>query len=375
MLADVRTLVEVESPTADPAAIGRSTAAVTALGTRLLGVAPQTAGEPTNPVLIWDFGPGLPGRQVLLLAHHDTVWPVGSWDSLWREEAGRAYGPGVFDMKAGLVQVFHAVAAIPVAARGGIVVMVTSDEETGSVHSKALISQYAARAGVALVAEAAAESGALKTARRGIAHYRLNVTGRAAHAGLDPEAGINAGVEAAYQVLAIAALQAAHPEVTLTPTTIQAGTTINTVPGAATVAVDLRTATLGDLDAIDQALRALRPVDQRTRIEVTQLFANPPVEPSHTAALFALAGQVAAALGQPAPVGVAVGGGSDGNTAAAAGAMVLDGLGAVGGGAHAAGEHIEVAHLAPRTELLQGLIQAVLDGRVQFPIPKEAVRA
>ncbi|MBB2741375.1 UNVERIFIED_ORG: glutamate carboxypeptidase [Microbispora rosea subsp. rosea] len=360
MLADLEELVCCESFSADHEAVARSAAVVAGQGRRLLGVPPETIVIDGVTHLRWSFGE----PRVLLLGHHDTVWPIGSLRTRpWSVSGGIARGPGVFDMKAGLVQMFHALAALP--SPDGVCVLVTGDEEVGSPSSRALVEESARGCAAAFVLEASAEGGALKTARKGISAYEIVVHGRAAHAGLDPGKGANAGVELAHQILAVAAMAAADgPDGTLdgttvTPTLLSGGTTMNTVPALARLAVDVRLPTVAAQLRVDTLMRALSPRTPGTRLEVLGGPNRPPLEPASSAGLFALAQRVAAGLGLAPLTGAAVGGASDGNLTAGAGCPTLDGLGAVGGGAHADDEHVVVAEMPGRTTLLAGLVEAV----------------
>lgn len=375
MTADLRTLVECESPSADTAAVAASADVVAALGARLTGAAPERIVVDGRTHLRWRFG--APGEQtpgVLLLGHHDTVWPVGSLLAHpWRVAGGRAYGPGCFDMKAGLVQLFHALAGL--SSLDGITVLVTGDEELGALTSRPLLHEDAARASAAFVLEASADGGALKTARKGVAWYEVHVTGRAAHAGLEPWTGVNAAVELAHQILAIGALDRGPGGATVTPTVATAGTTANTVPGTASVHVDARVPTAAEASRVDDGLFALRPVLDGAQVEVVRGPRHPPFEPSSSAALYELAVGVAASLGL-GPLGSAhVGGASDGNIVAGDGTPTLDGLGAVGAGAHAPGEYVLVDEMPRRAALLAGLVDAVRAGSSGPTNPAAADRA
>ncbi|SEF18310.1 M20/M25/M40 family metallo-hydrolase [Jiangella alba] len=354
MTEDLRTLVECESPSSSLAAVAASAEVVAALGARLTGAEPERLVVDGRTHLRWRFGP--PG--VLLLGHHDTVWPVGSLiEHPWRVADGRAYGPGCFDMKAGLVQLFHALAGL--SSLDGITVLVTGDEELGALTSRPLLHEEAARASAAFVLEASADGGALKTARKGVAWYEVKVTGRAAHAGLEPWNGVNAAVELAHQIHAIAALDRGPAGATVTPTLTTAGTTANTVPATATVHVDARVPTAAEARRVDDGLAALRPVLDGARVEVVPGPRHPPFEPSSSASLFALAVTVADGLGLGPLASAHVGGASDGNIVAGDGTPTLDGLGAVGAGAHAPGEYVLVDELPRRAALLAGLVDAV----------------
>jgi glutamate carboxypeptidase len=356
MLADLRTLIEFESPSADLEAVAGSAAEVSRLGAARLGAPPEVLVIEGRTHLRWRFGTG-PAR-VLVLGHHDTVWPLGSLETHpCTVTDGVLRGPGCFDMKAGLVMAFHAVATL--ADRSGVTILVTGDEEVGSPTSRALI-ESEARGCAVLVLEASADDGALKLERKGVSLYQLTVQGRAAHAGLEPERGVNAGIELAHQILAVAALADADAGTTVTPTVLTAGTTSNTVPAAATLAVDVRVRRVEEQDRVDAAMRALRPVLPGAGIEVTGGPNRPPLEATASAALFERARDVATRLGLPPLTGVSVGGASDGNFTAGVGAPTLDGLGAVGGGAHAATEHVLVDELPRRAALLATLLDELL---------------
>ena len=354
LLDDVRALVECESPSGDLEAVSRSADVVTAVGTARLGVAPERIVVEGRTHLRWRLGAG-PSR-VLLLAHHDTVWPMGTLARRpFSVEDGVLRGPGCFDMKAGLAMALHAAAG-----QDGVTVLVTGDEELGSPSSRELVEAEARGMDAALVLEASADGGALKTERKGVSLYDVLLTGRAAHAGLEPEKGVNATIELAYQALALAALADAHAGTTVTPTAARSGTTTNTVPAVSQVAVDVRVRTVAEQERVDVAVRTLEPRLPGARITVQGGPNRPPLERRSSAALFERAVAVAASLGQPAPRSAAVGGASDGNFTAGAGAPTLDGLGAVGGDAHAEDEHVLVDHLVPRTRLLRALLVDVL---------------
>ena len=349
MTEDLAGLVGVESFSTDATATAASAEAVTALGTRLLGAAPDHTGNH----LTWRHG----ATDVLLLGHHDTVWPIGTL-ARWPFGVGgdTATGPGCFDMKAGLVQLFHALSVLP--ALDGVTIVVNADEEIGSPTSQALIEEAAQGARAALVCEPSLD-GALKTARKGIARYLLEVTGRAAHTGLDPTRGANAGVELAHQVLAVAGL--GHADTTVTPTVLTAGTTENTVPAAASLAIDVRTFDNGEFDRVDRAIRALRPVLAGTGLTVRGRLHRPALPASASTRLYHLALDVAAELGLPRPTSASVGGASDGNLTASLGVPTLDGLGAVGGNAHAEGEWVDLTAMGDRAALLTALVRRILD--------------
>lgn len=374
MLAELQALIECESPSADPDAVRRSADLVARIGIDRLGVAPERLVIEGCSHLRWRFGGGR--RQVLLLAHHDTVWPIGSLDTHpWSNEAGVVTGPGCFDMKAGLVIALHALASLSPggalsaegsAALDGVTLLVTGDEEIGSTTSRRLIEDEARGCAAVFVLEASGSGGALKTARKGMSRYRLQITGRAAHAGLEPEKGVNAGIELAHQVLAISAMTGTSGSDTagtsVTPTASVAGVAANTVPATAALDIDCRVWTVAEQDRVHQQLVALQPVLPGSRISVEGGPNRPPMESAAALGLFTLAQEVARSAGMAELTQVAVGGASDGNFTAGIGVPTLDGLGAVGGGAHADDEHVLVSELIPRTMLLAGLIRRVMAG-------------
>ncbi|SHF69924.1 glutamate carboxypeptidase [Jatrophihabitans endophyticus] len=357
IVADIGTLVGCESPSADPAAVTRSADVVAEVGTAVLGAAPIRVERDGCAHLVWRLGNA--ATRVLLLGHHDTVWPLGT---LERHPStthdGVLRGPGCFDMKAGLVMAFHAVAALP--ERDGVTILVTGDEEVGSPTSRGLIEDEARGARAVLVLEAAADDGALKTERKGVSLYTVRVHGRAAHAGLAPQDGANATVELAHQVLAITELADPVAGTTVTPTLLAAGTTTNTVPALGEVRVDVRVPSAAEQQRVDAAIRGLPARTPGTTVVVDGGPNRVPLEAGVSTALFDRAARLADALGSPPLRRVAVGGASDGNITAALGVPTLDGLGAAGGGAHADDEHVLVAELAPRTALLSALVADLL---------------
>jgi glutamate carboxypeptidase len=353
MLAELQELVETESPSQDVVALSTCAVLLSEIGGRMLGTAPEQVILDGRVHLRWSFG--IP--RVALLCHFDTVWPVGTIERMpFRVDGGRAYGPGVFDMKASIIQSFHALAQLP--DLDGVELLVTSDEEIGSPTSRPLIEALARRVEAVLVVEPS-QAGALKTGRKGVSMYRLRVIGRAAHAGF-PHEGINATLELAHQVRAISAMGREVVGTTVTPTSASAGTTHNVVPGEARVAIDVRVPDAAEQDRVDAALRALAPVIPGTRLELEGGPNRPPLETASTAELFAVAQAVGRAIGLGDLGSAVVGGASDGNFAAAVGARTLDGLGCVGDGAHADHEHIVVSTLPERTALLAALVEELL---------------
>ncbi|MFD5226074.1 M20 family metallopeptidase [Microbacterium sp. NPDC058342] len=362
MLADIERLVRCESPSADLEAVARSADEVAELGARRLGVGPERVVIDGCVQLRWRLGSAEPDApRVLLLAHHDTVWPIGSLRTHPFVVAdGVMRGPGCFDMLTGLVMAMHAAARVaPGLDSAAVTLLVTGDEELGSPTSRALIESEAAGCRAAFVLEASGDGGALKTGRKGVSLYRVEITGRAAHAGLEPEKGRNTTVELARQVLSVTALSDAAEGTTVTPTLAHSGQTTNTVPAEAVFSVDARAVTAAEQDRVDAAMRALSPVAGCT-IDVRGGVNRPPLEPSSSEGLWVEAVAAAERLGLPPLRRMTVGGGSDGNFTAGMGVPTLDGMGAVGGGAHADDEHVIVGEIAGRTALLAELIARVL---------------
>lgn len=363
LLDDVQRLVCLESPSEDRDALDRSASLVAQIGERILGVPPEFLDGAGCPHLRWRFGTG--PRRVLVLGHHDTVWPLGTLQAIpWTVQDGVIRGPGCFDMKTGVVQAMYALAMVRdrhgIEGMDGVTLLVTGDEEIGSTTSRQLIEDEAAGCAAALVLEAAAPQGALKIERKGVSMYRIRLTGRASHAGLEPERGVNAGVEMAHQVPAVAALSDPATGTTVTPTRLSAGSSVNTVPATAEIAVDVRARTAEEQQRVDTALRRLQPVLPGSTIGVEGGPNRPPMARDLGADLYDRAARLAPTAGITDLTGVPVGGASDGNFTSGVGVPTLDGLGAVGGGAHAADEHVLVEHIPHRTALVALLVEDLL---------------
>lgn len=366
MIEDLRTLVECESPSGDLEALDACASVLADLVEARTGVRSERTDDETggHPSLVCRFGAGGP-TKVLLVGHLDTVWPVGTLAEIpFAVSGGRITGPGCFDMKAGLVQGVHALASL--VQRGvdltGVALLVTGDEETGSKSSRPLIEREAAGALAALVLEPSAD-GALKTGRKGVSMYTLHVDGVAAHAGLEPEKGVNALVEMAHQVLALDAI--ARPELgtTVTATVASAGTTNNVVPAAASLTIDVRASVPDEQTRVDVELRALVANLPGASLRLEGGPNRPPLPEAMAADLYERAVRLGAATGDPglsSLTSVVVGGGSDGNFTAGVGTPTLDGLGAVGAGAHARHEWVDAEAMAPRARLVAELVADLL---------------
>ena len=353
MTADLASLVGAESPSRDIDRLTVHARLLSGLMVRLLGHAPELVSSPVGPHVHWRGG-GEP--RVLVLGHHDTVHPAGTLAHRpFTVNGDTATGPGVFDMKAGIVQVIHAVAALE--DRSHVEILLSADEEIGSRESRALIEERARACGAVLVIEPSADGGVLKTGRKGTGTFEVKVHGRASHAGLEPEKGINSLVELAHLIPQIVAIADTAKGTTVTPTVASAGTADNVVPESASCFVDVRVAVPGEKERVEAAMAALRTTVPGTRVEVLGGIGRPPMHESAAGALLAIAQEVSVQAGLPEARGVTVGGGSDGNFTAAIGVPTLDGLGAVGGGAHGADEHVVLSRMADRAALVAGLCQ------------------
>lgn len=354
MVQSIGRLVQVESPTEDLQAC-RAVSATAVEVIASWGLEParvETHGG--RPVVCW----GAAAPEILLLGHLDTVWPLGTLERLpWRITGDRMTGPGVFDMKAGVVMAIAALSLLE--QKDGVGMLLTTDEETGSFASRDLIRDSCAQARAVLVLEPSA-AGALKTTRKGTSWYGIDFHGRAAHAGLDPHLGVNAAVEAAHFVVTCGTWADAGLETTVTPTVLHAGTTANTVPAHAHLTLDVRAWTASEQVRVDALVRNWQVVHPQAGMTITGGIDRAALEPDMSADLFALAQDVARGLDIGPLAGAAVGGASDGNLTAAAGIPTLDGLGAVGDGAHADHEWASITSLAPRTQLVAGLMQRLL---------------
>ena len=357
---DVETLVRLESPSTDKQAVDRCGTAVARLladaGGEVAVLPQQSRGDHVRAE--FTGGP----KRVLLLGHFDTVWEVGRIASMpLREEDGRLYGPGVFDMKASI-----AVGALALRAlrRGEgqsphIVALFTTDEEVGSGTSRALIEAEARLCDAVFVLEPSLPGGAAKTRRKGCGEFTLTVRGVSAHAGIDPGQGVSAIHELAHQICALQALQDVARGISINVGRIEGGTRGNVVAEQASATIDVRVPTMEDAARIEGAVRSLVPKHGAAKLEITGGVNRPPLErTAGVGRLYDQARVVAASLGQELAEG-GTGGGSDGNFTAALGIPTLDGLGPRGDGAHAQHEHVVLADLPWRAAFLAGLMARV----------------
>ena len=360
IIACIRELVECESPTGNLSSIDKC-----------VGLISKQIGDIAR---VRKYGkhvrcefqlPGLKKQgQILALGHSDTVWPIGTLKAMpFRQARGRLWGPGVYDMKAGIVFFIFAMRILrelEVPVKRKVVLQINADEETGSATSRALTEDAARRSMAVLVLEPSSGlEGKLKTARKGIGDYRVTVRGLAAHAGVDFEKGANAVVEMARQIERIAGVTRLDKGVTVSPGVIHGGTRSNVVPAECHVEIDVRVPRAVDEKYLARQFASLKPFDKRCSIEVTGGLNRPPMERSAgIRQLFQTARKLAAELGVNLEES-ATSGGSDGNFTAALGIPTLDGLGAVGEGAHATHESILINRIADRTALLAKLVAAL----------------
>ncbi len=318
-------------------------------------------GYGTHLCARFNFGHQSDAPQVLLVGHLDTVWPVGTLERLpFRiTEKGKAHGPGIFDMKAGIavaMQALEAIATQELQTKHPVTLLLTCDEEIGSKTSRALVEAEARRSVAALILEPPIPGGRVKTGRKGIGGFMLKVTGRAAHAGLDPGQGVNAIVELAHQTLHLAALNNYEQGITVNVGVANGGTTSNVVPAEASAKIDFRFWKDEDGAEVEAIIRHLQPVLEGAKLELMGGINRPPMERSEkNLALYEIAKRCAAEIDIDLQEGV-VGGGSDGNFIAALGVPTLDGLGVDGAGAHAEHEHIILSDIPQRAALLTRLI-------------------
>jgi glutamate carboxypeptidase len=348
-------MVMMESPSFDKALVdsfGRFVAAhFTAIGGRAEFIPVEKFGNH----LVIRFGDHQQ-PPVMLLGHIDTVFPEGeTLRRPFRIEGNRAMGPGVFDMKGGILLMWIVLQAL--GQTHSVTVLLNSDEEIGSHSSRTLIEKEARPAKAVLVLEPSLPGGVLKTARKGVGHFTVKVTGRAAHAGIDPAKGINAIEEIAHQILKLQKLSDPSRGTTVTVGVVQGGTRSNVVAAEAAIEVDARVRSMEEAARITDAVRALKPVLTGSRLEVRGGINRPPMErTADTVKLFDIARSVAARMGLDLQEG-STGGASDGNFTSALGVPTLDGLGPIGDGAHSVDEFIEITTLQQRADLLKGLLE------------------
>jgi glutamate carboxypeptidase len=361
MLDTLRTLVSYETPTDDKAAIDRAQEFLRAELEARGGVVETVTQVQAGDHLRAAFYLGAQTPQLTLLTHVDTVYSLGVLAAMpFREEGRLARGPGIFDMKGGVVVALYALSALrelSLAPNRKIVLLVTSDEETGSHSSRALIEDEARRSDTVLVLEpGVGPQGALKTWRKGVGHFSLTITGRASHAGADPDKGRSAVVELAHQVLRLHALNDPAAGTSVNVGVVSGGSRSNVVAATARAEIDVRVMTMAEGARIEQLMRSLQPITAETSLRVTGGLNRPPMERTpQIMQRFEIAKRLAAQIGYKLDE-TGTGGGSDGNFTAALGVPTMDGLGAVGNGAHSPHEFVVVDMLPRRAAVLAGLL-------------------
>jgi glutamate carboxypeptidase len=363
MLAMLKRFVELESPSDDKAAVDRLGASLAA---EFEGTGAKTSRFPNTERgdnLRLDFTSHSDAKPILLLGHFDTVWPMGTLAGMpFRLHDDRVFGPGVLDMKAGIVMMIFALRALREVSRDHrpVIVVLDTDEEVGSETGRPIIEAAARECEAVLVLEPAQTlQGHLKTARKGVGDFTICVRGVASHAGVDFEKGHSAVLELARQLLEVAKFTDPSRGITVNPGVIRGGTRTNVVASEAVAEVDIRVARAADASELERKFAALKPFDPLCSIEVTGGLNRPPMERTDgTVRLFGIARDQARALGFALDE-ASTGGGSDGNFTSALGIPTLDGLGGVGEGAHATNESILLAELPRRTALLAALLDSL----------------
>ncbi len=359
----LRQAVEIESPSLNPAAIDRMAnffaEEFSKRGAKVQLLSHATAGS----AVVAEFWEGAGGRKpLLLLGHLDTVWEIGTLAEMpFQVREGRAYGPGIYDMKSGIVcglWAVQALAALNIKPPGPVRFFLNADEEVSSVAFRDELLAEARRARAVLVLEPAAAQGAVKTSRKGVGEFQITVRGRSAHAGINPSGGVNAISELARQIPRIEKLARPKHGLTLNVNVIHGGTRANVIPELAVARVDVRVPTALDREKIEKQMRALAPIHPEARLEITGGVNRPPMERKMASALFRKARDLGRQIGLELKE-AATGGGSDGNFTAALGIPTLDGLGGTGDGAHARHEHVVLCELPQRAALLAALLATI----------------
>jgi glutamate carboxypeptidase len=362
MMAMLQSMVEIESPSDDKAAVDRMGAFLAQEFERLGGKITFYPQKEAGNHLQAEFA-GSSGKPALLLGHFDTVWSMGTLAKMpFRVEAGRAFGPGVYDMKAGITMMIFALRALQAGHSGHrpVTVLLDTDEEVGSTTGRPVVEATARDCEAVLVLEPSqGPKGHLKTSRKGVGDMTIRVRGVASHSGVDFEKGRSAIVELARQLLEIVKFTDLSRGITVNPGVIQGGTRSNVVAAEAWAEVDLRIARAADASVLEQKFAALKPFDPECSIEISGGMNRPPMERTEgTIRLFLAAQELGRAMGMTMDES-STGGGSDGNFTSALGIPTLDGLGALGEGAHATNESIVITELPHRTAVLAALIQTL----------------
>lgn len=363
MLGCLRRAVEIESPSHNQKAINKMAKYFAREFTRRGGQIQMLNHPQAGSALVGEFwGHSRGAKPILLLGHLDTVWEIGTLAQMpFRVHKGRAYGPGIYDMKSGIIcglWAIQALRALEIAPRGPVRFFLNADEEMSSLAYRKELLAEARRARAILVLEPAAPHGALKTARKGVGEFRVTVTGRSAHAGINPSAGVNAISELAWQVIQIEKLARPKRGLTLSVDVIHGGTRANVIPQFAQALVDVRVSCVSDRKSVEDDMHSLTPANSHAKIKITGGVNRPPLERKMAIGLFRQARELGLQMGFYLKE-AATGGGSDGNFTAALGIPTLDGLGGTGDGAHARHEHVMVNELPQRAALIAALLATI----------------
>jgi glutamate carboxypeptidase len=364
-LSTLQKLIEIESPTHDKQACDAfADAAASLLAAEGWQVERQSRSQ-AGDILVANVSGGS-GPSTLILTHYDTVWPIGTIARMpWKRDGDLVYGPGTCDMKAGIVSALQALRLLRrhgLQPAGPVTLLLTSDEESGSHHSRELIETLACRHDRVLVLETGRDDGALKIGRKGVGSYRAIFSGKSAHAGNNPELGASALRELAHFLLYAEGLADDEARTTVNVTVASGGTVVNVIAEEATCKVDVRVLRAGEAERVDAAIRGYRPNDPRVEVRFEGGLNRPPLEPTpENARLWEEARQRLDELGLSLD-GAVVGGGSDGNFTSALGVATLDGLGSAGAGAHARHEHIRLRETLERVAVLAALLNPAVTG-------------
>ena len=360
MTACLRQAVEIESPSLNKAAIDCLANFLAKECGKRGGIVQVLDHPAAGSAVVAEFRGGAgEAKPILLLGHLDTVWEIGTLANMpFAVREGCAYGPGIFDMKSGIVcalWALQAAAALKLRLPGPVRLFLNADEEVSSFAFREELLAEARRARAVLVLEPAAAQGAIKTSRKGVGEFQVTVHGRSSHAGINPAAGVNAISELARQIPRIEKLARPKRGLTVNVDVIQGGTRVNVIPELAVARVDVRVPTARDSERIEAKMRALTPIHPEAKLEITGGVNRRPLERKMARALFEKARELGREMGLELAE-ASTGGGSDGNLTAALGIPTLDGLGGTGDGAHARHEHIILAELPGRAALLAALI-------------------
>jgi glutamate carboxypeptidase len=371
IIEDIKKFVEIESPSGDQHSLMKAAAFIIerfqSIGAEVKTLVNPDPSVCDHVLVKWrshasSTASNAKDKRILLIGHFDTVHPIGSFNPVFRQEGELAYGPGILDMKSGIIMALYALRALKqckLSSNIEVFGLFTTDEEVGSTTSREYIENLAKTSDAVLVLEPAAGDGMLKTARKGVGDYEITAYGKAAHAGLDHQNGVNAIIELSHQMIRAQNLTDYDKGTTVSVGIVSGGSRSNVVPDQAKAIVDVRVKTMEEAERIDRELNNAKPMLEGARVEITGGINRPPMERTEgVVQLYQLARKAGLKIGIDLQE-TAVGGGSDGNFTAGLGIPTLDGLGPVGDGAHTLHEHIRVTALPERIAILVGLLQEI----------------